>query len=197
MVESVDENNMSALRERAVPMKPELDHWLSEPSMRVTHRRESAAAPERLWEAARTVRLDDSGMLGRLIRLRIPGLPTGMSFDEMFHRPPFIVLTEDDDGALASGLVGRIWTLRRDYPQLHAPEEYEQWDQSGTAKVLFAIWIEPGSAERTALCSEVRVRPIGVQGRLGVAAVRPLVSAFQQLVGSEGIAAAVRLAERQ
>ena len=165
--------------------------------MRVAPRRESAAAPERLWEAARTVRLDDSGMLGRLIRLRIPGLPTGMSFDEMFHRPPFIVLTEDDDGALASGLVGRIWTLRRDYPQLHAPEEYEQWDQSGTAKVLFAIWIEPRSAERTALCSEVRVRPIGVQGRLGVAAVRPLVSAFQQLVGSEGIAAAVRLAERQ
>lgn len=197
MVERVDENNMSALREGAVPMKPELDHWLSEPTMRVAHRRESTATPERLWEAARTVRLDDSGMLGRLIRLRIPGLPTGMSFDEMFHRPPFIVLAEDDDGALASGLVGRIWTLRRDYPQLRAPEEYEEWDQSGTAKVLFATWIEPGSADRTALCSEVRVRSIGVQGRIGVAAVRPLVSAFQQLVGSEGIAAAVRLAERQ
>lgn len=176
-------------------MKPELDRWLSEPAMRVAHRRESAAAPERLWQAARAIRLEDSGMLGRLIRWRIPGLPAGMSFDEMFHRPPFIALVDDDDGALMSGLVGRIWTLRRDYPQLGAPEEYERWDQAGTAKVLFATWVEPASGGRTALCSEVRVRPIGVQGRIGVAAVRPLVSAFQQLVGSEGIAAAVRLAE--
>jgi hypothetical protein len=197
MVASADENNMSALREGAISMKPELDHWLSEPAMRVAHRRESAAAPERLWEAARTIRLEDSGMLGRLIRWRIPGLPEGTSFDDMFHRPPFIALVEDADGALTAGLVGRIWTLRRDYPQLDGPEEYERWDQSGTAKVLFANWIEPASAGRTALCSEVRVRPIGIQGRIGVAAVRPLVSAFQQLVGSEGIAAAVRLAERE
>ena len=197
MVASGNENNMSAVREDAASMKPELDHWLSEPAMRVAHRRESAAAPEQLWAAARTVRLEDSGKLGRLIRWRIPGIPAEMSFDEMFHRPPFIALVEDDEGALASGLVGRIWTLRRDYPKLQAPEEYEEWDQSGTAKVLFATWIEPGAPGRTALCSEVRVRAIGVQGKLGVAAVRPLVSAFQQLVGSDGIAAAVRLAERQ
>lgn len=197
MVASADENNMSALRDGALSMKPQLDHWLSEPAMRVAHRRESAAAPERLWHAARTIRLEDVGMLGRLIRWRIPGLPAGVSFDEMFHRPPFIALVEDDDGALASGLVGRIWTLRRDYPELRAPEEYERWDESGTAKVLFANWIEPGSAGRTALCSEVRVRPFGTQGRIGLAAVRPLVTAFHQLVGSEGIAAAVRMAERQ
>ena len=41
------------------------------------------------------------------------------------------------------------------------------------------------------------MRAIGAQGRLGLAAVRPLVKRFQQLVGSEGIAAAVRLAERR
>jgi hypothetical protein len=45
------------------------------------------------------------------------------------------------------------------------------------------------------LCMEARVRGIGAKGRIGVAAVRPLVSRFQQLVGSEGIQAAVRLAE--
>jgi len=49
---------------------------------------------------------------------------------------------------------------------------------------------------RSALHSEARVEPIGVQGRLGVAAVRPLVRAFQGLVASDGIAAAVRRAER-
>jgi hypothetical protein len=43
----------------------------------------------------------------------------------------------------------------------------------------------------------VRVEPIGSQGRVGLAAVRPLVSAFQHLIGSDGIDSAVRLAERE
>jgi len=47
------------------------------------------------------------------------------------------------------------------------------------------------------LASETRVQALGVQGRVGVAAVRPLVSAFHNLVGSEAIEAAVRRAERQ
>jgi hypothetical protein len=115
----------------------------------------------------------------------------------MFRCPPFIVLDDNGDRALASGLVGRIWTLRRDYPKLHDANEYRDWAVAGTAKVLFAHWIEPAASDRVALCSEVRVRAIGAQGRLGVAAVRPLVSTFQHLVGSEGIAAAVRRAERE
>ena len=47
-----------------------------------------------------------------------------------------------------------------------------------------------------ALCSEVRVEAFGRQGRIGLATVRPLVRGFQQLIGSDGIAAAVRRAER-
>jgi hypothetical protein len=177
--------------------KPELDHWLADPAVRIAHRRQSAAAPDRLWAAARKLRLSDTGLLGRLVRWRIPGLAADLSFDEMFHCPPFIALVDDNEGSLTSGLVGRIWTLRRDYPQLKAPDEYEQWDEPGTAKVLFANWIEPASGGQTALCAEVRVRAIGAQGRIGVAAVRPLVSAFGQLVGSDGITAAVRLAEQE
>jgi hypothetical protein len=163
--------------------------------MRVAHRRESAADPDRLWEAAQRIRLADVGLLGRLVRWRIPGLPADTSFDDMFRSPPFIVL--DGDGqSLVSGLVGRIWTLRRDYPKLREPHEYRSWEVSGTAKVLFANWVEPVSADRSALCIEVRVRGIGAKGRVGVAAVRPLVSRFQQLVVTEGIQAAVRVAER-
>ena len=114
----------------------------------------------------------------------------------MFRAAPFLVLVDDGDRALASGLVGRIWTLRRDYPALADPDEFRRWDVNGTAKVLFANWVEPLPSGRAALCAEVRVTAIGTQGRLGVAAVRPLVKRFQQLVGSEGIAAAVRLAGR-
>jgi hypothetical protein len=176
---------------------PDLDHWLARPSMRVAHRRESDAAPDRLWEAARAVRLADTRMLGRLVRWRIPWLAPDISFDELFRAPPFIVLAEDDGRDLLSGLVGRIWTLRRDYPLLEDPEEFREWSTGGTARVLFANWIEQTPSGRAALQSEVRVEAIGAQGRVGVAAVRPLVGAFGNLVGSEGIEAAVRLAERR
>jgi hypothetical protein len=175
--------------------KPDLDRWLSEPSLRVAHKRESAADPARLWDAAQQIRVGDVGLLGRLVRWRIPGVPADMSFDEVFRSPPFIVLDDGDGQSLVSGLVGRIWTLRRDYPMLREPHEYRSWDVSGTAKVLFATWAEPVAADHSALCMEARVRGIGAKGRLGVTAVRPLVNRFQQLIGSEGIQAAVRLAE--
>jgi hypothetical protein len=176
---------------------PDLDHWLPRPSMRVAHRRESDAPPERLWEAARAVRLADAHMLGRLVRWRIPGLEPDLSFDAMFRAPPFIVLAEESERVLVSGLVGRIWTLRRDYPHLTDPAEFREWSSGGTARVLFANWIEDNEGGRAALRSEVRVEAIGAQGRVGVAAVRPLVGAFGNLIGSDGIEAAVRLAERR
>ena len=175
--------------------KPDLDRWLSGPSLRVAHRRESAADADRLWEAAQRVRVGDVGLLGRLVRWRIPGVPAEMSFDQVFRSQPFIVLDDGDGQSLVSGLVGRIWTLRRDYPALGDPDEFLRWDNTGTAKVLFANWVEPLSADRSALCMEARVRGIGAKGRVGVAAVRPLVSRFQQLIATEGIQAAVRLAE--
>lgn len=118
-----------------------------------------------------------------------------MSFDEMFRRPPFKVLEEERNRLLVSGLVGRIWTLRRDYPVLGEPEEFIEWSAPGTARVLFANWLEEAEDGRTALASETRVAAIGLQGRLGVRAVRPLVKRFQHLVGREGIEAAVRSAE--
>src|SRR5438067_8015886 len=102
---------------------PNLDQWLPDPSVRVVHARGANADPERLWEAARSIRLDQTRLLGRLVRWRIPGVPVHSSFQELFSQPPFCVLQEGRS-ALLSGLVGRIWTLRRDYPQVDGPEEY-------------------------------------------------------------------------
>jgi hypothetical protein len=178
-------------------MIPDLDRWLPSPGVRVSHRRESRAEPARLWDAARTVRLADAGLLGRLVRWRIPDTAPDLAFDQLLRDPPFLVLDEDhDEPMLVSGLVGRIWTLRRDYPLLEDPEHFLRWSQGGTAKVVFANWIEVSDGARSALVTEARVQPIGSQGRIGVAAVRPLVSAFQHLLGSDGLEAAVRLAER-
>lgn len=174
-------------------VRPDLDSWLPAPTIRVTHRRESHASPDALYRAARAVRLSDTALLGRLVRWRIPGLAPELTFDDLFRQPPFMVL-EEDEHALVSGLVGRIWTLRRDYPRLDSPDAFREWSNGGSARVVIANWVEE-SPRGGALAAEARVAAVGPQGRLGVRAVRPIVSAFHNLVGSEGIAAAVRRAE--
>jgi hypothetical protein len=175
----------------------DLDHWLPSPSTRVAHCRESTAAPDRLWSAARLVGLSDAPVLGPLVRWRIPGLAPDLSFDTMFRQLPFLVLSDDPERGLLSGLVGRIWTLRGDYPQLSDPETFRRWSSSGTARVLFANWVEPLPSGGALLRSETRVQAIGTQGRIGMATLRPLVRAFQQLIGSDGIEEAVRRAEQR
>ncbi len=175
---------------------PDLDKWLPKPALRVVHRRESTVSADELWRAAREVRLTDTAVLGRLVRWRIPGLARDLGYDDLFRQPPFIVL-EERDRALVSGLVGRIWTLRRDYPRLGSPEEFAEWSRGGTARVVIANWAQERDGGGSVLAAEARVEPVGTQGRLGVAAVRPVVRAFQQLVGSDGLNAAVRRAERR
>jgi hypothetical protein len=176
-------------------MQPDLDQWLPEDGLRVAYSRESTASPDLLWRAARTLPLSDTGLLGRLVRWRIPGLTATVTVDELFRQPPFMILAEDEH-ALVSGLVGRIWTLRRDYPLLAGPAEFRAWDRSGTARVVFAHWVQ--ATERgSRVSTQVRVQPLGNRGRVGLAAVRPIVRRFGPLVGSEGLAAAVRAAEGQ
>ena len=177
------------------PEPPDLDAWLPAPTVRVSHRRHSDASSERLWAAARSVRLSQTRVLGRLVRWRIPDTPPEIAFDELFREAPFQVL-EASDGALVSGLVGRIWTLRRDYPKLDSTDAYRKWSQPGTARVLFAHWVESAIADGAVLRSETRVEAFGLQGRIGLASVRPLIRGFEQLIWSDAMAAAVRRAEQ-
>jgi hypothetical protein len=174
---------------------PDLDSWLARPLIKISHRRVARATPEALWDAAQSVRLDDARRLGRLVRIRIPGLPPSLTFDEMFRAPPFIVL-EAGQTSLLSGIVGRIWTIRRDYPALRDADEFRTWSARATARVLFASWTEPAGEGRSALVNETRVTAVGRRGRFGLTAVRPLIIASQGLIGSDGIAAAVRRAEQ-
>jgi hypothetical protein len=172
---------------------PDLDSWLERPLIRIHHRRQANVESAKLWAAARSLRLSDTRGLGRLIRLRIPGTPPGVPFDDLFRAPPFTVLYEDDT-TLLSGLVGRIWTIRRDYPALSGPEEFRRWSGRGTVRVLFALWVEPVSAGVSALVSETRVAAVDRRARFGLAAVRPLISASNNLIASEALAAAIRRA---
>ena len=173
----------------------DLDRWLPDPSLCVRHRGAAAVDPERLWHAAQTVRLSDTRVLGRLVRWRIPGIPRAASFDQLFRNYPFVALEEVELGLIA-GLVGKIWTLRRDYPALGDPEEFRSWSRRGTARVLFANWVEPTTDGGAAMISESRVEALGVEGRVGLAAVRPFVAASQQLIATEAIEAALGRAQR-
>ena len=173
---------------------PDLDRWLPGPTVRVRHEREAAADAGALWQAARAVRTSETRRLGRLVRLRIPGLPADVSYDELFRAPPFLVLQEGEH-ALIAGIVGRIWTVRRDYPTLSVPEDFRRWSDRGTVRVLFAHWVQPLGDHAARLVSEARVSGGDAMARLGLAAVRPLIIASHQLIGSEGLTRAVRRAE--
>jgi hypothetical protein len=174
-------------------VRPDLDSWLEQPVVRIHHRREADVEPEALWAAARSIRLADTRALGRLIRMRIPGVSSAAAFDDLFRAPPFTVL-HTDDGALVSGLVGRIWTVRRDYPPLAEPDEFRRWTTPGTARVLFATWVEPVSSEVTALVSETRVATVDRRAWMGLAALRPLIATSQNLIGRDGIEIAIKRA---
>jgi hypothetical protein len=171
-----------------------LDRWLPEPAIRIQHRRASRVDPARLWRTARTLRLSDTRLLGRLIRWRIPGTSTDLSFDELFRTYPFIVL-EEEEGLLISGLCGRIWTLARDYPDLAGPEAFRDWDRSGTVRVLFAHWVERGEGDALELVSEARVQPVDSRAERRLRVLWAVVGPFEGLVGTEALTAAVRRAK--
>jgi hypothetical protein len=172
---------------------PDLDAWLAHPAARTFHRRVALASQDALWAATGTVRLSEARRLGRVVRWRIPGEPAQITFRELLRQDPFTVLEEGKRHSL-SGLVGRIWTLRRDYPHLEDAEAFRRWHRTGTAKVLFAHWVEPAGHGRSAIVSEVRVGVADLQARLGLRLVRPLISTFESLIGNEALALAARRA---
>ena len=173
---------------------PDLDRWLADPAIRTRHRRVAGADADALWHAAESLRLRDTRTLGRVVRWRIPGLAADQSFSELFRAHPFTVL-EQGERCLVSGLVGRIWTLERDYPRLEGPEAFAGWDDGGTARVLFGHWVEDDPAG-SALVSEARVAAVGRRAAVRLRALWTVVGGFERLIGGEALRAAVRRAER-
>ena len=178
------------------PAAPDLKRWLDDPTLSSVHRREADAPPAALWSAAGTVALSDCRILGRLVRWRIPGLPADLSYRELFRNEPFLVLEETERSSV-SGLCGRIWTLRRDYPRLEDPSAFVDWDAPGTVRVLFAHWVEPVDEDRAAIVSHVHVETFDAAGRRGLRLVRPLISSFERLIDREPLAIAAKRAEAE
>jgi hypothetical protein len=178
----------------ATTQSPALDDWLPHPTVRVAHHRESVAPGDRLWHEASMLELDDCAALGRLVRWKIPDLGPTVTFDRMLREPPFVLLHESRHRVL-SGLAGRIWTMRRDYPHLSGPDAYRAWATGGTARVLFGIWVDSVPAG-SRLTVEVRVQALGLKGRVGVTALGPLIRSCEHLLGAEALRAATHRAEQ-
>jgi hypothetical protein len=177
-----------------VTAAPDLDRWIEDPVVRVVHRRAATASAAELWDAARTVHLDDTRVLGRLVRWRIPGIGGNPAYDELFRGAPFTPL-EDGEHALVTGLCGRIWTLRRDYPELAGPDAFMAWSEPGTVKVMLATWAAPRDGGGAVISSEARVSAVDRRGRLGLVAVRPLIHGSNRLIATEALALAARRAD--
>jgi hypothetical protein len=172
----------------------DLDAWLPEPQVRTRHRREAAADPDALWSAARGVRLSDTGTIGHLVRWRIPGVPVDQSFGGLLAEQPFTVLAEGERWSI-SGLCGRIWTLKRDYPRLDGPEAFRSWSEPRTVRVVMAHWVQQGEHGRNAIVSESRVAPTDRVAATRLRALWLALGPFERLIGAEPLTLAVKRAE--
>jgi hypothetical protein len=172
-----------------------LDAWLPDPQVRTRHRRSAAADGDRLWHAAETVQLRDAPTLGRAVRWRIPDTPPDLAYRDLFRQYPFAVLAEGPRWSI-SGMCGRIWTLRRDYPRIEGADDFLGWDEPGTVRVLLAHWIEPDGSGRSAIVSEARIKPIDRRAGFRTRALWALVGHFDRLVGGEVLRIAAQRAER-
>jgi hypothetical protein len=182
--------------ERVAAPAPDLDRWLDAPTITTRHHRDAPVDPQRLWAAASAVRLDQTRTLGKLVGWRIPGTPPDQTFRALFAGPPFIVLDEGPTHSI-SGLCGKIWTIRRDYPQLRDPADFVTWDEPGDARVLFAHWTQPGPGGRGAtLHSQARVQALDGRARFALTVLWKTVGVFERRIGAEALSLAVHEAVR-
>jgi hypothetical protein len=172
---------------------PDLDRWLDQAAVRTYHHRTAATDGATLWRAAATVRIGESGVLGRLVRWRVPGARAEQTYRELFTAAPFLALDQGDAHLLA-GLCGKIWTARPALARLAAPSEFHDWRVPGTVRVLFAQWVAPADTG-AALVSEVRVAPVDHGAALRLRTLWPLIGRFESLISSEPLSLAVRRAE--
>jgi hypothetical protein len=172
----------------------DLDALLPDPQVRGSHRCSATADPDDLWRAASEVKIAEAPRLGRAVRWRIPDTPADISFRDLLRSYPFTVLAEGERWSV-SGLCGRLWTLRRDYPRLEGPDDFLEWDEPGTVRVLLADWVEPEGDGQAAVCNESRIAPVDRGAALRLRALWAIVGGLERLVGGEALNAATRRAE--
>jgi hypothetical protein len=75
------------------------------------------------------------------------------------------------------------------------PRRFARWSERGTARVLFAHWVEPAGDGRSALVSEARVGAVDRSAGLRLRTLWAIVGPWERLIGGEALARAARLAQ--
>ena len=179
------------------PATTSIEHWLPGCHARLHHARTSTAAPDELWAAALDVRLRDAPRLHRLIRWRLGrhAPPPDTTFEEFFRTGIFMLL-EEGERLYVSGVAGKIWAPSGDYAEFETAGEYREWRRRGTAKVVLRN--EVTAHERGSQI--VTDAHIWVADRRTQLIFRPFwafVHPFARFIYSEGMAVAVKRAERR
>jgi hypothetical protein len=170
-----------------------LDLWLPEFHVATHHARASGASPERLWRAAREVKVRETRTLRPLIAWRL-GADGDMRFAALFTQPPFVLLAEGERESI-SGLAGRLWSRRPHYVELDSPEAFRAFAEPGFGKIALrhAVHEHPDGSE---VVSEGRVWCTSAGAWRRFRPYWAFVGPFARFVGPEPLSAAVRRAER-
>jgi hypothetical protein len=168
----------------------DLDDLLPDAPVRTDHRGSTSASADAVWDAASALRLSDTRRLGRLVRWRLPNTPADCTFRDLLRRYPFTLLDEGPRYSV-SGMCGRIWTIRSDYPRLSGAADFAAWDEPGTVRVLFATWTQERPDGRVELCDEARVKPVDNAAAVRLKLLWAAVGRFEGLIGSEAIGRAL------
>lgn len=152
-------------------------------------------SPERLWEAAQTVRVSDTRTLQPLIALRFGRYapPADTTFRELFRRAPFTLLEESDHSSI-SGLAGRLWMLGDVFATLAGPDDYADFAEPGTAKVAVLNQVRPHGRSGSKIVSEARVWCTSRSARIRFAPFWAVVGPFSRFIRLDLLAAAERQA---
>ena len=174
----------------------EVQDWLPGCQARLRFARASTASPEALWEAAQAVELRDAPRLNRLIRWRLGkhAPPSETTFEEFFRTGIFMLL-EEGERLYISGVAGKIWAPSGYYAHFETAGDYRQYRARGTAKVVLknAVREHRGGSE---IVSEARVWCADRRTQVIFRPFWAVVSPLARFIYSDGLAAAVRRAER-
>ena len=173
----------------------DLDAWLPDPEIVTRHQRAAAVAPDALWAAARSVRLDQTRTIGRLVRWRIPGVPPDQSFMGLLASDPFTVLDEGPDYSI-SGLVRADLDVRARLRRPLRPRRLPGLAGAAhRARAVRALGDAPRPDGRSTLVSEARIGPTDKLATVRVRALWIAVGPFERLIGAEALALAAARAE--
>jgi hypothetical protein len=174
-----------------------MDDWLPEQHASTHHARRSGAAPERLWQAARTVQVRETRTLRPIIGWRLGDYapPADAPLYGVLSAHPFLLLAEQGTVSV-SGLAGKLWALGDTFVRFEGPEQFRTWREPGFCKVVVRHAVRAHGGGGSEIVSDIGIWCTNRGAQLRFRPYWAFIGPFSRFIGSELLSAAVRRAER-